>query len=314
LLRVAIVLSVLAAIGGAGYYFVKGFREARELPTFSGIRPTYGTVSLALDGVSQGEVTDMTLTTGGDGAVIHMTSSAQSSVPSIELITDGSTVFVRAPDTPDWVHDNYRDIEAFRGVQAMARVAIFDDYIPSAARPFVELRSKKKSDLNGRALTRYDLRIDERAFKRESPFAYQTWSEMYGSDESGPGASRLVLSVDDTGVVWQMESWSDVVEDHSTLTLVAYSIDPFVPPYPTTYIDNTNGGVLVGPEIAAPERGSVNCDVEFRTLETAVEAFTLDTGAVPASEAELVPVYLLVELSGADFVDGMVVPAPGVCA
>lgn len=59
---------------------------------------------------------------------------------------------------------------------------------------------------------------------------------------------------------------------------------------------------------AIDEAGGLACDAERRTLEQAVEAYTLLEGRPPADEGELVPDFLRAESELFDVTDGTVVP------
>jgi hypothetical protein len=61
--------------------------------------------------------------------------------------------------------------------------------------------------------------------------------------------------------------------------------------------------------IAASE--TLACSADARTLQAAIDTYTLLNGGPPASEAELVPDQLRSESPHYDVVDGEIVPAPG---
>jgi hypothetical protein len=65
---------------------------------------------------------------------------------------------------------------------------------------------------------------------------------------------------------------------------------------------------------AGEQDRAVNCDVDRKVIETAIEAYIANTGVAPQSQADLVPVYLRVTSLGFDVVDGQVMAVPGVCA
>lgn len=62
---------------------------------------------------------------------------------------------------------------------------------------------------------------------------------------------------------------------------------------------------------AIDEADALTCDADRRTLEQAVEAFTLLEGRPPATEAELVPDFVREESERFDVVDGAVVATAG---
>jgi hypothetical protein len=77
---------------------------------------------------------------------------------------------------------------------------------------------------------------------------------------------------------------------------------------------NTPGpAVMVEPGITAMEQAQpLACDTDRKTLEAAVETFTMLNGSPPADEAALVPSVLRSEVTTFDVTaDGTVVPAPG---
>ncbi len=52
------------------------------------------------------------------------------------------------------------------------------------------------------------------------------------------------------------------------------------------------------------------CEKQHKVLEVAMAAYFTATGSPAASEADLLPEYLVTEISGYDVVDGTIVPAP----
>jgi hypothetical protein len=71
--------------------------------------------------------------------------------------------------------------------------------------------------------------------------------------------------------------------------------------------------VMVEPGITALQQARpLTCDADRKTLETAIEAYTLMNGAPPASEAALVGTMLRSAITTFDVApDGSVVVAPG---
>lgn len=74
---------------------------------------------------------------------------------------------------------------------------------------------------------------------------------------------------------------------------------------------------IVEPFVSTVQQGIVGidesraaaCDIERRTLDQAIETFTLLEGRAPLSEAELVPDWLREESALWEIVEGRVVPA-----
>jgi hypothetical protein len=58
----------------------------------------------------------------------------------------------------------------------------------------------------------------------------------------------------------------------------------------------------------------VNCDVDRKVIETAIEAYTAGDGFAPKTQDDLVPDYLRATSRGFEVVDGQVVAVAGVCA
>ena len=52
------------------------------------------------------------------------------------------------------------------------------------------------------------------------------------------------------------------------------------------------------------------CEKQHKVLEVAMAAYFTATGSPAASEADLLPEYLVTEITGYDVVDGAIVPAP----
>ncbi len=52
------------------------------------------------------------------------------------------------------------------------------------------------------------------------------------------------------------------------------------------------------------------CEKQHKVLEVAMAAFFTATGSAATSEADLLPEYLVTEITGYDVVDGAIVPAP----
>ncbi len=80
-------------------------------------------------------------------------------------------------------------------------------------------------------------------------------------------------------------------------------------------IEDTAGDVAEQVETgvaAVPVAATLSCDAERRTLEVAVEAYTLIEGGAPTTEADLVGDYLREESTLFDLDPaGTIVPAPG---
>jgi hypothetical protein len=248
-------LILVSAIGGA-VNMANGTTE--ELPTFVGFRPVYGTSVFAMNETYQGSTSKVTVTSGSDTDVIHMEFSDDSSTPSVDIITDGATAYVHTPASGQWVHDNFSAGDAFGVIAAMTKVSTFDDWVPDAMRPFVEVTSKSDRVLDGKTLQRYELVVHESDMKTANPVAYKAWTDRTGTAREAADNTRLVLWVDDDGVVWQLETWSDLSGDRSSYKLVSMSDDDFVPPYPTTYLDMLadGGPKQVGAEQGGPEQDS----------------------------------------------------------
>jgi len=227
-------LIVASAVGGA-INMAKGPSE--ELPTFVGAHPVYGTSVFAMDETYQGSTSKVTVTGGSDSDVIHMVFSDDSTTPSVDIITDGSTAFVHTPASEQWVHDNFSAGDAFDVIAAMTKVSTFDDWVPDAMRPFVEVSSKSDGELDGKSLQKYELVVHEADMKTGNPAVYKAWTVRTGTDREDVDDTRLVLWVDGDGVVWKLETWSDLSTDRSTYQLVSMSDETFVPPYPATYLD-----------------------------------------------------------------------------
>jgi hypothetical protein len=73
--------------------------------------------------------------------------------------------------------------------------------------------------------------------------------------------------------------------------------------------------VIVEPGVTAiGDSNALACDADLRTLQGAIDNYTLLEGDPPATEADLVPDWLRAESQHYDVVDGTVVPAPtGAC-
>jgi hypothetical protein len=59
---------------------------------------------------------------------------------------------------------------------------------------------------------------------------------------------------------------------------------------------------------------AVNCEVDRKTVETAVEAFTSNTGSPPVTQDDLVPDYLRQTSRGFEVSNGAVTPVAGICS
>ena len=242
--RVLVGVVVLGAVGAAASGVLRK-PASYELPTYLLVlRPVYGTVVVSIDETVGTEVTKATITTNNAASVLHMVSSADSTTPSVDMITDGVTLFGKTPATGGWVRTQYDQPEIFRSMAALATVFVFEDVVPEVARPFVAVRSKQDRVLDGTKVTRYELVIDEKKFAKEQPASYTAWAAKWTPDGNIAGRadrSRMVLWLDSDGVVWEMDSISDLSTDRSTLKVVSFTQDEFVPPYPTSYLDMING-------------------------------------------------------------------------
>jgi hypothetical protein len=65
--------------------------------------------------------------------------------------------------------------------------------------------------------------------------------------------------------------------------------------------------------VTEPPPDQPPCAVQHKILQIASEAYTAEHGSPPVTQADLVPLYLRVELEGFDLVASQIVPVPGVC-
>jgi hypothetical protein len=63
-----------------------------------------------------------------------------------------------------------------------------------------------------------------------------------------------------------------------------------------------------------PAGRAVNCDVDRKAVETAVEAVTANTGSPPVTQDDLVPDYLRQTSRGFEVSNGTISPVAGVCS
>lgn len=220
-----------------------------ELPRFDGPRPIYGTatVDITLEGLA--EAFRMTMVSDSTNSVLYAAYVPESpTYAGYQMLANDAATFAMAPGDSTWTLVENGDELAFGPLKPVIGVTTFADWIPEVVRSYTSVASDSTELLDGRSVRRLELIVSSAKLRTDHPAEYAGW---IGSDpEFGPDSpplSRLVLSVDDQGIVRKMETWANVGDTaRLTIALTSYVDEAFAPEFPTTYIDETNGGVLVG--------------------------------------------------------------------
>lgn len=220
-----------------------------ELPRFPGPRPVYGTatVDITIEGVA--EPFRMTMVSDSTNTVLYAAYVPESpTYAGYQMLANDGATFAMAPGDTTWTLVENGDEVTFGTIKPGIGVKTFDDWIPELLRSYTSVASDSTELLDGRSVRRLELIVSSAKFRTDHPAEYAGW---IGSDpEFGPDSpplSRLVLSVDEQGIVRKMETWANVDDTaRLTIALTSYVDEAFAPEFPTTYIDATNGGVLVG--------------------------------------------------------------------
>jgi hypothetical protein len=231
IVRSVVVLALIAGIVGAGYIFVQGFRDARALPAFDTERPAYGTVVLTYEETAEtGAISTGTVTASGDPSVFEIRSDPGAAEP-IHMTSDGTTII----DQTDAEWSTYAVTpESVRAIESLTRLPMFEDYVPDVIRPFVSVADKSDVVVEGVGMERIELHIDHDDFAAADPVAAATWEVFIGlENDERTSRTRLVITVDELGIAWVVESWSDISPDRSVYRVVSYADAVFAPVMPT---------------------------------------------------------------------------------
>jgi hypothetical protein len=226
-------LVAAALLAGLGTLFYVANRDSGRsaLPRFASAEvPDYGTIVFDAYVSQNKAATLMTVTTNREASVIDIvTRSDATGLQPVEVITDGRTQYVNeAPESNgEWVRADL-DVPAWEKVRAGYTLHTFETWIPEFVRRFTTVLNKGPDTVAGRDVTRYELALDVNGARGADPAAYAVWELPL--DASVEGARyRVVLWVDDAGVVWKRESWGEETTDRYSLEVTAISPEAFVP-------------------------------------------------------------------------------------
>ena len=226
----ALVAAVMLA--GLGWLFYVSNRDTGSvLPRFTSAEvPDYGTIVFEAYVSQNRAATLMTVTTDHEVSVVDIvTRSDARGLQPLEVITDGRTQYINeAPDSNgEWVRADL-DVPAWEQVRALYTLHTFDTWIPEFMRPFTHILSKGPDTVAGRKVTRYELALNVSGAREYDPAAFAAW-ELPIVTAVDEGFYRVVLWVDDAGVVWKRESWGENTTDRFGLEVTSISPEPFVP-------------------------------------------------------------------------------------
>lgn len=241
--RLGIAVVTLASIVG-GLFVVSRINAALstpDVPVFDAVRPPYGTVTVTGEGQDGAGHYSFEATTNEDGTAFSLAGTFDGEAYDVVGTPDGT--FLRTA-RGSWVRlDGVQDADVRRYLDRThdavggIRVPIYTDFVPMAARPYVEVSDERDVVLDGRPLRRIELIVDVADFQRFNAPAFQRWAAWLDADVTDPAVDhvRLVLTVDPSGVVWRLESWSDVSDARMVEDLVGWDDADYVPEVPTTY-------------------------------------------------------------------------------
>lgn len=238
----------LFAMGVFGAYLIatgaKDVIDTRTLPTFSVAPPAYGTVDVLVETVGP-EPETYRVTANGDATVRYYTYAADSPTNAGALgVMDPAGLYFLAPGETTWSLISRSPAELLAAQTFMSKVLTFDDCVPPTARAYSEVRNHTETTIDGRVLQRYVVRIEVGRWHSNKPSAFEAWDLTGGNTPDSDEVMELIVLVDQSGLVWQLEVGDS--EASLTVTLQSFSPEIFAPQVPLVYLDMTNGGALVG--------------------------------------------------------------------
>lgn len=246
-LRLLIVMLLLGGVGASALYIAKGFTEAGAdaLPTFDSAPLAFGTITVDIE---EAGTMKMRLTSNATVSNVHVIYLPDSkTTPQLQVLMNGQGRFVMLPESPTWMLEDRLGSTALAGAFDSLLAPTFAAYIPDAVRDYTQLVSRDAAVVGGRNVQRYELLVASKRLRAERPTEYDAWMLAVEPDELLVDVERVVLYLDDAGTVWKYETWGDTAPSEIwSVTLVSFSVEEFLPEFPVTYIDDTNGGVLVG--------------------------------------------------------------------
>jgi hypothetical protein len=290
LLAAIVVGAVVAAVVG-----VRAMLRLDDLPTYGADRPDFGTVSMR--------------TEIGNRATVEITANAdRTHYLGVVDGPSGRVEIVRVPgatygaDAAERVREQSVAAATEVGTALdLAGLLIFSDVVPDEAREYTSLDSRANVVIDGRELRQLELHVDDAAFRRADPEAYRDWRVLTRAparpDLLSDGV-QLVVSVDDDGVVWRMDSSPDAPGDQ--YDLLAWSPEPFAATIPASFAP-----------LPIEDQGPDVCESQRGRLEAAAAAWLADEGSPLRFESEAIPEYLGSYVSEFDVIDGVVVATAG---
>lgn len=245
------VVVVLALVGGV--FAMRALKDdPPKFPTFTEVRPTFGTIRVRTD-LQEMLGNSFTMTTESDaaGSVVHV-SGVQSDITvnngvgtTFELIVSADEYWSYSPDDATWVKFAQPDANVYTEARYPLATLMVSDYVPDSLRPYVTLVKTTDETVSGQAVKVYDLRLDVAAYQKSGAADYQQWADNLGIT-TAEANTTLELAVDANGVVWRMRSFETLgttASRTSTYEQLLEKLLPeqFVPEYPTSYYDEATG-------------------------------------------------------------------------
>jgi len=236
-LKLLLILALVAALGGGGFYVLKTYILPSGLPTFSGPRPEYGSVTkeMTQSGFQAHVVADSSMT------VFDWTvDSGAESINAQHIMGSDRFVFVQTPDGT-W-YRGARGLEADQ-LAHIGGFVWFNDFLPGELRPFVKVVDSSDTTAGGHSATRYQLTFDMDSFAAADPAAHGSYVALYGVEPAG--LLNVSVTVDGDGVIWRMETWDSVSPTDKTIVrIISLSSELPVVSYPTTFVDGATGNLI----------------------------------------------------------------------
>jgi hypothetical protein len=211
------------------------------LPLFSTPTPVFGTATYHT--TVEGGV-DARVTFNADGSQVWYEFFPWSTeTPSSSILANSGATFVRRPDV-GWVLVDVTGSSQLASELLPLRMFTFEDYVPNAFRPYVQVEAQRSLVLSGRTVEEYTLNFDLTAMSAAHGGLTNDWQYRLGMSPGGTYA-RLIVSVDSTGLVWK------VVSDNPAGGDVSWSLEylgpePFTVQFPTTYFNKVTGQQVNG--------------------------------------------------------------------
>ncbi len=240
----AVILVVLGALGG-GVHFASqrlSSREDSELPEYAATAAAPAPAAVTVEFRGADPITGtVQLDAQGFPAQIGLQATAVDPAATVLLADTG--VFA-SRDNTTWVKLPAADTALFDSFAVLASFRTFDELVPKAARPYVDVVDHRtEGDGDARADT-FVMRVRGADFARDSSQGTAQWP-LLALETEVQELYDLSVTVNAQGVI---VTWSSANAQSGEALVVTVAANPsFVPiPTPASYVDQETGAVVGG--------------------------------------------------------------------